>query len=141
MSVAVALGYDSWRINPITGEIVPAPTFGAVDVTDWTNEEINDDFDACEAEIDAWKSSTVPAPLIVGQKYKATTTGTNRGRRIFRDITFTAARTSIEEDFSPARGDAPAQSRIFQGVYVRELDRIDAHPLLIVAGSLEAVSA
>jgi len=54
------------RANPVTGEIVPAPTFGAVDVTDWTNDEIADDLEACEYEIDAWESSTVPAPAMVG---------------------------------------------------------------------------
>ena len=79
--------------------------------------------------------------LVVGQAYTASTTGTNRGRRIFRDVTFTAARASLEEDFSPARGDSPAQARVFQGVYVRELHRIDAHPMLVVNGSIKAIES
>lgn len=54
------------RINPVTGEIVPAPTFGAVDVTGWTNDEITEDVEACEAETAHWKETTVPAPKVTG---------------------------------------------------------------------------
>jgi len=51
------------RIDPVTGEIVPAPTFGAVDVTDWTNDEITEDLEQCEAETAHWEETTVPAKI------------------------------------------------------------------------------
>jgi len=54
----------SERINPVTGEIVPEPTFHPVDVTGWTNDEITDDLEACEAETTHWEDTTVPAPKI-----------------------------------------------------------------------------
>ena len=94
------------------------------------------------AELDAVISHGTITNLIPGQKYKAITTGTVRGRRIFREFTFTAARASVETDFGgPAREGVPAESRVFQGVYVRELRRVDAHPVLVVSGSIEAVTA
>lgn len=57
---------DAERIDLATGEIVPAPTFGALDVTDWTNDEITEDLEACEAETAHWEETTVPAPKITG---------------------------------------------------------------------------
>jgi hypothetical protein len=59
-------GTPDERIDPVTGEIVPAPTFGAVDVTDWTNDEITEDLEVCEAETAHWEETTVPAPKITG---------------------------------------------------------------------------
>lgn len=53
------------RINPVTGEIVPAPTFSAVDVTGWTNDEIVEDQEACEAETARWEETTIPAAVKV----------------------------------------------------------------------------
>ena len=50
------------RINPATGEVVPAPTYRPTDVTDWTPQEVDDLIDADEREHEAWKASTVPAP-------------------------------------------------------------------------------
>jgi hypothetical protein len=66
ISTDVRSNFSPERINPITGEIVPAPTFGAVDVTDWTNDEITEDLEACEAETAHWEETTVPAPKITG---------------------------------------------------------------------------
>ena len=53
------------RIDRLTGEIVPAPTYRAVDVSDWTPEEI-DDLDAEDAAIEeAYLRATTPAPVKV----------------------------------------------------------------------------
>lgn len=87
---------ESERINPVTGEIVPAPTFGAVDVTDWTNDEIADDLEACEAETARWEESTVPAPKITGLDGKTYTrpvqpTPTTPRRRPITDAFWEAA--------------------------------------------------
>lgn len=54
------------RIDPRTGEVVPAPTYKPTDVTDWTPEEIDELIEADEREVEAWKASTVPAPKVVG---------------------------------------------------------------------------
>lgn len=54
------------RINPVTGEIVPAPAWHPVDVTGWTNDEIEADLEACEAETAHWEETTVPAPKVTG---------------------------------------------------------------------------
>lgn len=53
------------RIDRLTGEIVPAPTYRAVDVSDWTPEEI-DDLDAEDAATEeAYLRATIPAPVKV----------------------------------------------------------------------------
>lgn len=50
------------RIDPVTGEVVPAPTFKPVDVTDWTDEEL-ERLEAADAlTIETWEASTIPAP-------------------------------------------------------------------------------
>lgn len=50
------------RINPITGEVVPAPTFQPTNVTDWTTEEVDDLMASDDAVVEAWEASTIPAP-------------------------------------------------------------------------------
>ena len=50
------------RIDAVTGEVVPGPTYRPADVTDWTPQEVDDLIDADERELEAWKASTVPAP-------------------------------------------------------------------------------
>lgn len=57
---------DTERINPVTGEIVPAPAWHPVDVSGWTNDEIEADLEACEAETAHWEETTVPAPKVTG---------------------------------------------------------------------------
>ena len=50
------------RIDPVTGEVVPAPTFKPMDVTDWTDEEL-ERLEAADAlTIETWEASTIPAP-------------------------------------------------------------------------------
>lgn len=53
------------RIDLVTGEVVPAPTFHPTDVTDWDTQEVDDMLAADEREMEAWKSSTMPAPVKV----------------------------------------------------------------------------
>lgn len=53
------------RIDPATGEIVPAPTFRPLDVTDWTPEELDDQIAADDAVIESYERATVPAPVKV----------------------------------------------------------------------------
>ena len=48
--------------------------------------------------------------LIIGQKYKARTTAINRGVRVYYDVTFVAARASVEQF---VRGTAVDQDRVF----------------------------
>ena len=50
------------RIDAVTGEVVPGPTYRPTDVTDWTPQEVDDLIDADERELEAWCASTVPAP-------------------------------------------------------------------------------
>lgn len=57
---------DPERINPATGEVVPAPTYKPTDVTDWTPQEIDDLIEADEREVEAWQASTIPAPKVTG---------------------------------------------------------------------------
>lgn len=53
---------ESERIDPATGEVVPAPTFKPMDVTDWTDEEL-ERLEAADAlTIETWEASTIPAP-------------------------------------------------------------------------------
>lgn len=54
------------RIDILTGEIVPAPSFTATDVTDWDPQEVADMLAEDEREIEAWKASTAPAPKTIG---------------------------------------------------------------------------
>ena len=50
------------RIDPVTGEAVPAPTFKPMDVTDWTDEEL-ERLEAADAlTIETWEATTIPAP-------------------------------------------------------------------------------
>lgn len=81
-------------------------------------------------------ATTDPAELVVGRQYTAQTTGTLRGRRIFRTITFTAGRALIEREFMTPRDGCPLEYRIMTRHYVRELRRYDNHPTLVVAGTI-----
>lgn len=53
------------RIDRLTGEVVPAPTFKPLDVTDWTPEELDDQIAADDAVIESYERATVPAPVKV----------------------------------------------------------------------------
>ena len=69
------------RINPATGEVVPAPTYRPTDVTDWTPQEVNDLIDEDERELEAWKASTIAAPAkVVGLDGKTYTRPTPKAQ-------------------------------------------------------------
>jgi len=81
---------ETERINPVTGEVVPAPTYRPTDVTDWTPQEIDDLIDADERELEAWKSSTIPAPAhtvtgLDGKTYTTDRKETTPPRKPLRD--------------------------------------------------------
>lgn len=75
------------RIDPVTGEIMPAPTFPATDVSGWETQEIDDQMAADDREIEAWKDSTVPAPItgLDGKTYARTPAPTADRRRPITD--------------------------------------------------------
>ncbi len=83
------------RIDPRTGEVVPAPTYRPTDVTDWTPQEVDDLIDADERELEAWKAATIPAPAKVvgldGKSYARPEPKTPRRRPLpdaFADILY-----------------------------------------------------
>ena len=48
------------RIDPLTGEVVHGPTFRPVDVTGWSQDDLDLLEAADDAEIEAWEARTVP---------------------------------------------------------------------------------
>lgn len=70
--------------------------------------------------------------LVKGQRYKATTTGTIRGERFYRPVTFIAARDQEPEPFIRGREMTPDQDRVFVASH------FGSEPRLYVAGSIHS---
>ena len=88
------------------------------------------------SELDAVISVGTITKLTPGRTYQATVTGTVRGVRKFRELTFVAGRPSVEANFIEARPDVLAQDRIFYNY-----PSFGACPALVVRGSIREVSA
>lgn len=120
------------RIDPATGEAVPAPTFKPLDVTDWTAEELDAQIAADDAVIESYERATVPAPVkVVGLDGKTYTRP--EPKETPKETTMTAASRLAIPQPPKYGGNRPKHAQIIGNVIV------SAQGLCIVADEIKTL--
>lgn len=77
--------------------------------------------------------------LVAGHRYVGTVTGVLNGKRVYREVGFTAARNAEPEPFIRDRETTPDQDRVFVVSHPRHPDKHE--PRLYVTGSIRSFNA